>query len=133
MDINQILNTMEWKELRIWVYIEAMDPGIAHHNSVLTAFGPEELHEGDVLRYKDPGGVLAPLTAVEVNENWVTLRVGQNTEVRLWPGECKDLDKGGRDYTNFYLQAVLEPSYDKDSLLAPDEEPDDDGRYDAWA
>ena len=70
---------------------------------------------------------------VEVTENWVTLRVGETKEVRLWPGENTDLAEGGRDYTNFYLQAKLVPSYDEDRLLAPDEIPDDDGRYDAWA
>lgn len=124
---------MEWKQLKIWVYTEAVDPGIVHTNSVLTTFEPHEIQEGQPLRYKDPGGVLASLTPIEVNENWITLRVGETCEVRLWPGENKSLDNGGRDYTNFYLQARLEPSYDEDSLLDPDEEPDDDGRYDAWA
>ena len=133
MSVNQILNTMEWKQLKIWVYSEAVDPGIVHHDSFLTTFEPDEIHVGERLHYEDPGQVLASLTVVEVNENWVTLRVGETKEVRLWPGESKDLDTGGRDYTNFYLQAHLEPSYDEDSLLAPDEEPDDDGRYDAWA
>lgn len=123
---------MEWKQLKIWVMSEAIDPGIVHGETLLTTFEPDEIHVGDKLKYKDYGNVLTLPTVVAVDENGVTLKVRQQ-EVRLWPGECVELDQGGRDYTNFYLSAKLEPSYDEDSLLADDEVPDDDGRYDAWA
>ena len=100
---------MEWKQLKIWVYSEAVDPGILHRDSFLTTFEPQQIQVGQRLQYHDPGRVLASLTVVAMDEKGVTLQVGKTKEVRLLAGECKDLDESGRDYTNFYLQAVLEP------------------------
>ena len=100
---------MEWKQLKIWVYSEAVDPGILHRDSFLTTFEPQQIQVGQHLHYHDPGRVLASLTVVAMDEKGVTLQVGKTKEVRLLAGECKDLDESGRDYTNFYLQAVLEP------------------------
>ena len=124
---------MEWKSLKVYVYSEAIDPGIVHQNCTTTELLPEELKVGESVRYDDPSNIMASLTVKAMDENGVTLQVGKIKEVRLWPGEVQEVDKDGRDYTNFYLHVKLEPSYDEDSLLAPDEEPDDDGRYDAWA
>jgi hypothetical protein len=124
---------MEWKKLIVYVYSEAMDPGIVHQDCTTTELLPEELKVGERVRYKDPSGIMASLTVKAMDENGVTLQVGKMKEVRLWPGEVQEVDKDGRDYTNFYLHVKLEPSYDEDTLLAPGEELDDDGRYDAWA
>lgn len=124
---------MEWKSLKVFVYSEAMDPGIRHQACTTTELQPEELRVGERVPYKDPSGKMATLTVTAMDENGVTLRVGELNEVRLWPCEEVEVDKDGRDYTNFYLHVKLEPSYDEDSLLEEDEYPDDDGRYDAWA
>lgn len=125
---------MEWKSLKVFVYSEAMDPGIRHLDCTTTELRPEELRVGEKVRYKDPSGIMATLTVAAMDENGMTLQVAAaGKEVRLWPGEELEVDKDGRDYTNFYLQVKLEPSYDEDTLLGEDELPDDDGRYDAWA
>ena len=124
---------MEWKKLYVYVDADAMDPGIVHTSRTTTELAPEQLHAGKRVPYKDPSGIMPPLTVKEMDENGLTLMVGEAKEVRLWPGEEVTLGGGGRDYTNFGLHAKLEPSYDEDSLLADDEYPDDDGRYDAWA
>ena len=100
---------MEWKQLSIWVYIEAVDPGIVHRESFLTAYKPEQLHEGDYLKYTDPSRGLSGLTVVAMDEKGLTLRVGKDREVRLQPGDNKELATGARDYSYFYLHAALEP------------------------
>ncbi len=124
---------MEWKKLIVYVDADTMDPGIVHSSRMATELEPDQLKVGEKVRYKDPSGIMASLTVKAMDENGVTLKVGEAGEVRLWPGEEVRLDSGGRDYTNFGLYAKLEPSYDEDTLLAEDEYPDDDGRYDAWA
>lgn len=132
--IKKKMMSMEWKKLIVYVYSEAMDPGIVHQDCTKTELLPEELKVGERIRYDDPSRIMASLTVKDMDENGVTLLVGgAGKEVRLWPGEVQEVDKDGRDYTNFYLHLKLEPSYDEDMLLGEDEYPDDDGRYDAWA
>ena len=100
---------MEWKQLNIWVYTEAIDPGIVHRESFLTTYMPEQLHVGDYLKYTDPSRELSGLTVVAVDEKGLTLRVGKDREVCLLPGDNKELATGARDYSYFYLHAALEP------------------------
>ena len=106
---------MDWKSLKIYVYSEAMDPGVVHHDCTTTELLPEELKVGERVPYTDPSYIMASLTVKEMDENGVTLLVGgAGKEVRLRPGEVQEVDKDGRDYTNFYLHVTLEPSCDKE-------------------
>ena len=108
--------SMEWKKLIVYVYSEAMDPGIVHQDCTKTELLPEELKVGERIGYDDPSRIMASLTVKDMDENGVTLLVGgAGKEVRLWPGEVQEVDKDGRDYTNFYLHVTLEPSCDKET------------------
>lgn len=126
---------MSWTTLTVTVDGTTMDPGIMNCSSTRTAFARAELQEGQPLRYKDPSGIMASLTVLEMDDDGVVLRVDKR-ERRIDAGRTRTLDNGGRDYTNFELIVALDGEPDSAPAVDLDDDSDyedDDGRFDAWA
>ena len=98
---------MNWTKLTICVDCEAMDPGIVHSSRVQTVVEREQLKVGEIVRYNDPSGIMARLVVAKVDDEGIALKVSEQ-ERRINSGCFETLDKGGRDYTNFWLFASLD-------------------------
>lgn len=99
---------MEWSNLKIMFSADAMDPGIVNSSSTFTVYDRDELEVGQKVLYDDPSGVLPELKVAKLTPETLTLQVaGYDVEIAF--DHWVKLDSAGRDYTNFTLEARLEP------------------------
>ena len=96
-----------WSQLIIDVDYSPSDPGINNWFCESTPYYKAELEAGKKLSYKDPGGLFGAITVKEVDDSKVVLIYGDE-EYTLREGQShRRLAEGGRDYTNFELNAYL--------------------------
>lgn len=97
-----------WKKLVIDVDYIPSDPGTRNHFTERTSYAKEDLVAGKKLSYEDPGGLFGAIFLKQADDAGVTL-VYRGEEYTLTPDHpSKQLDEGGRNYTNFYLSVLLE-------------------------
>ena len=85
-----------------------MDPGIVHSSSTFTVYDRDELKEGQTVPYDDPSRVLPELKVVKLTPETLTLQVAGD-DIEIYFDRWVKLCSAGRDYTNFTLEARLEP------------------------
>ena len=122
-----------WTHLVVDVDYRPADPH-AEWYCERTEFAHEDLKPGMLLKYDDPGGLFSLIKVTDVEEKSVSFQYGEKFFQLEDGGSNAYLDKGGRDYTNFMLNAWLRFDENSDDGVNPEEdEPDeDDGRWDAY-
>ena len=100
-----------WTQLNIDVDYSPSDPGISNWFCERTSFPKADLKPGQILRYKDPGGLFAAIRVLEVSPDKVVLGYGEKTYTLTPLDTSRSLDKDGRNYTNFYLNVWLQSQW----------------------
>ena len=95
-----------WKELIVYVHYSPSDPGINNLFCEKSTFAREEMAIDKRLPYEDPGRLFRAIIVKAIDEE--TLRIEYSGhEYILEPKKTRELDHGGRDYTNFWLSVQL--------------------------
>ena len=95
-----------WKELNVYVHYSPSDPGIRNIFTDKTTFQREEITVGKRLAYEDSGRLFGSITVKAFDDESVTIEYRGHDYI-LKPNKTKELDEGGRDYTNFWLSVQL--------------------------
>ena len=95
-----------WKELTVYVHYSPSDPGIRNIFCEKSTFAREDISIGKGLPYSDPGGLFGSITVKSFDDETVMVTY-RGTDYLLNIKKTRELDQGGRDYTNFWLSVQL--------------------------
>ena len=95
-----------WKELNVYVHYSPSDPGINNIFCDKSTFAREDLTIGQRLAYENTGGLFGSITLKAFNDETATVTY-RGTDYILKIKQSRELDQGGRDYTNFWLSVQL--------------------------
>jgi len=105
----------EWTHFIVSVNYSPADPGNTTWHSEETRINRDKMLAGQSWTYRNPGDVFAPIKIVEVREDGLVISYGKNEHylsAEYGAGHVQ-LDKDGKDYTNFelyvWLEAVVQP------------------------
>ena len=95
-----------WKELIVYVHYSPSDPGIRNIFCEKSTFAREEMAIDKRLPYEDPGRLFHAIIVKEINDETLRIEYSGHDYI-LEPKKSRELDQGGRDYTNFWLSVQL--------------------------
>lgn len=95
-----------WKEIIVYVHYSPSDPGIRNIFCDKTSFAREDLCAGQKLSYEDSGRLFSSIVLKAFDEATATIEYC-GTDYVLEINKSRELDEGGRDYTNFWLSIEL--------------------------
>ena len=98
----------QWTRLIIDVDYHPCDPGNCDWYCERTGYLKSDLREGNVLSYKDPGGLFQGIRVESVTADGLVLGYGKRQYSLSIQHPGRRLDEGGRDYTEFELNVSLE-------------------------
>ena len=95
-----------WNTINVYVHYSPSDPGIRNFFTDKTVFQREEIAVGKRLAYEDSGRLFGSIVVKAFDDESVTIEY-RGQDYILNTGKSRELDQGGRDYTNFWLSIQL--------------------------
>lgn len=101
---------MNWTSVIVSVSWRTMDPGVCNCDGKNTEIKRSDIKEGQYLSYSDPSEIMPSIKVLAMSDKGMTIEV-RGRKYELVPDYWMNLERSGRDYTNFDLDIFLEPLF----------------------